>query len=121
MMRSMSAKAEQKIPDAGEHRIGLVMERGMVDLIVAYFTMAVAAERHQRAIVFATRDMMQLQGSAIALATHAAARVIRSQRFQTPLLAALTRHFSFIHSILLSGDDPVDFVENLAAGGGEAV
>jgi hypothetical protein len=69
----------------------------MVPLVVGQPSMAVAADRNRFVIEGATGDVMQLQRERVIAATDNAARIVASEAFKSPLLAALTSQFKVIH------------------------
>ena len=76
--------------------------------------MAVAADRNRFVIEGATGDVMQLQRERVIAATDNAARIVASETFKSPLLAALTVSIQS-HSWLRlpSNNDAVDVLEAL--------
>jgi hypothetical protein len=89
-------ETEQKAPDWLDESTGWLGGR-MVPLVIGQPCMAVAADRNRFAIEGATGDVMQLQRERVIAAADNAARIVASETFKCPLLAALTFQFKIIH------------------------
>lgn len=107
--------------DTIEHRVGVLIERRMIALIVADLAVAIAANDNRRVIPAVVCNVMQFQTTIIGFAARSATRIVRAEPFQASLSARLARQFDLVHHTFLSKNQPVNVGEHLASGGGEAV